>query len=175
MPSVGEFVSVGMDVARLIDRSRLKIYVNIPERDVKYLKEGQEIDVYLADIESKKNIKKGKIGFISIAADPTTLTHKARIDIGIDEDIRPGRITRADIVRKSYKDVVVIDIYSIMDKEGEKIVFVNNNGVAEEKQVEVEAMIGKKAVISSGLQINDELIISGQQFLQDNSLLNIVE
>ena len=50
MPDIGEYVSPGTEVARLIDMSKLKIYVYVPENDVKYLKLGQTVDVYVAEI-----------------------------------------------------------------------------------------------------------------------------
>ena len=136
MPNIGEYVSPGTEVARLIDMSKLKIYVYVPENDVKYLRLGQTVDVYVAEIGGEKNIKQGVINYISVVSDSASnLTHKVRVDIALDRDIRPGRIVRVDIVRKTFHDVMVADMYAVIDKDGQKVVFVNNNGTAEERKV----------------------------------------
>lgn len=175
IPDVGEYLSPGNDVARMIDMSKLKIYVNIPEKSVKYLKAGQEVDVYVAETGGENSKSKGIINYISVVSDPDTLTHKVRIDVPLDKNIRPGRIVRANIIRQSYNDVIVIDLYSLIDKDNKKYVFVNNNGRAEERLVEAGEMIGDKVIIKSGLKEGEELIVKGQQFLKDGSLIRVAE
>lgn len=175
IPDVGEYVSPGTEVARLIDMSKLKIYVNVPENDVRYLQLGQEVSVYVAEIGSNKNVKKGVINYISVVSDPQTLTHKVRVDVELDRDIRPGRIVRVDIVRQSFKSVMVVDMYAVIDKDGQKIVYVNKNGVAEERSVITGEMVGSKVVIVSGIEPGDELITSGQQFLSNGAALRLGE
>lgn len=175
IPDVGEYLSPGNDVARMIDMSKLKIYVNIPEKSVKYLKNGQEVDIYVAETGGENSKSKGVINYISVVSDSETLTHKVRIDVPFDKNIRPGRIVRVNIIRRSYNDVIVIDLYSLIDKDNKKYVFVNNNGRAEERLVETGEMIGNKVIIKSGLKEGEELIVKGQQFLKDGSLIRIAE
>lgn len=176
MPNIGEYVSPGTEVARLIDMSKLKIYVYVPENDVKYLRLGQTVDVYVAEIGGDKNIKQGVINYISVVSDSASnLTHKVRVDIALDRDIRPGRIVRVDIVRKHFQDVMVVDMYAVIDKDGQKVVFINNNGTAEERKVVTGDMIGTKVIIISGVELGDELITSGQQFLTDGAPVRLGE
>lgn len=176
MPNIGEYVSPGTEVARLIDMSKLKIYVYVPENDVKYLRLGQTVDVYVAEIGGEKNIKQGVINYISVVSDSASnLTHKARVDIALDRDIRPGRIVRVDIIRKTFYDVMVADMYAVIDKDGQKVVFINNNGRAEERKVVTGDMIGSKVIIISGIEPGQELITSGQQFLSDGSPVRLGE
>ena len=165
IPDVGEYVSPGTEVARLIDMSKLKIYLQL----------GQEVSVYVAEIGSNKNVKKGVINYISVVSDPQTLTHKVRVDVELDRDIRPGRIVRVDIVRQSFKSVMVVDMYAVIDKDGQKIVYVNKNGVAEERSVITGEMVGSKVVIVSGIEPGDELITSGQQFLSNGAAVRLGE
>lgn len=175
IPDIGEYVSPGAEIARIVDMSKLKIYVNIPEKDVRFLKHGQIVDIYPAEIGKEKAIRKGTINYISVAADQATLTHKVRIDIDADEEIRPGRIVRADIVRNTYMDVIVADLYTIIDKDGEKVVFINENGTARERKIIMGEMIGRKAVIISGLQPGDDVVVSNHQFLVDGVPVRVAE
>ncbi len=80
-----------------------------------------------------------------------------------------------DIVRKTFQNVMVADIYAVIDKDGQKVVFINNNGKAEEKKVVTGDMIGSKVIIISGIEPGWELITSGQQFLSDGSPVRLGE
>ena len=57
----------------------------------------------------------------------------------------------------------VISMVYFIDKDGQKVVFINNNGKAEEKKVVTGDMIGSKVIIISGIEPGWELITSGQQ------------
>ncbi len=176
-PKIGEYVSPGTEIARLVDTSKLKVYVNVPENDVKYLKLGQKVKVYVAEIGTKKEegMVEGTINYVSIVSDPATLTHKVRIDVEMDSNIRPGRIVRVEIERRSFENVIVVDMYSIIEKDGKKIVYVNNNGKAEERKVITGDMIGSKIIIISGVAPGDQLVTTGQQYLSNGSPLRLGE
>lgn len=177
-PKIGEYLAPGTLVATVVNLDKLKIYIEVPEQDVPYLKLGQEVEVYPADTASGQTKIKGKINFISITSDPQTLTYKARIDIdnlNNISQIKPGRIVRADIVRRDMKQVILADIYAVIDKNGTKYVFLDKDGKAEERKVEVGPMINRDVVITSGLNPGDELIVSGQQFLTAGAPIRVAE
>lgn len=173
-PSVGEYVSVGTVVARIVDLSKVKIYVNIPENNVKYLSIGQTVDVYVAENNEKILPKKGIINFISVVSDSKTLTHRVRVDVDIDKNIRPGRIVRVSFAKQTFKNSMIADMYSVIERDGKSYVFVNKNGVAEERQVVLGEMIGKKVILVSGVEPGEEIVVKGQQFLKNGSPLNVV-
>lgn len=169
VPNKGEYVSPGTVAATIVTLDKMKIYVDIPEKDVPLLKLGQEADVYPADIGGGMDKIKGAINFISVTSNPKTLTYKARIDIDNQTLIKPGRIVRADIVRRDLENVILADIYAVTDRNGEKYVFVNEGGKASERKVKLGPMVDKEVVVEEGLKPGDLLIISGQQFLTDGS------
>lgn len=177
-PKKGEYVTPGTLAATVVNLDKLKIYVEVPEKDIAFLKLGQEVDIYPADMAVNPEKIKGQINFISVTSDPKTLTYKARIDIdnrGNITNIKPGRIVRADIVRRDLKNVILADIYAVIDKNGTKYVFLDKNGKAEERKVEVGPMIDRNVVITSGLAAGDDLIISGQQFLTAGAPIRVAQ
>jgi membrane fusion protein (multidrug efflux system) len=167
MPEIGELVTPGEIVARVIRADRLKIYLNIPEKDIPYIKQNQE--VYIDDSV------KATVGFVSTISNPQTLTFRARVDTLPGENMRAGRIVRVTVLRKDYKDAIVIPIYSITDIDGRKVVYVEENGVAKQREVKIDTMIGINAVINSGLRMGDRLVTTGQQFLSDGLPVRIVD
>lgn len=175
VPNRGEYVSPGTVVATIVSMDKLKIYVDIPEKDIPFLALGQEVDVYPADIADETQKIKGLINFISKTSNPKTLTYKARIDLDNQTLIKPGRIVRADIVRRDIKNTLAADIYSVIDNNGEKFVYLNKNGKAFAQKVDLGPMVGQEVVISAGLVEGDLVVVSGQQFLSDGAPVRVAE
>jgi RND family efflux transporter MFP subunit len=173
VPKNGEFVPAGQAVARVVQADRLKIYLNVPEKDAPYLSLNQEVDI-VADNDAI-NIAKAPLGYISTMSNPQTLTYRARVDTTPSEDIYPGKIVRVRLLRKAYRDAIVVPLYAIMDVDGVKIAYIERDGLAIRTEVSIEAMIGSSAVIGKGLQIGDRLITTGQQFLSDKLAVRVVE
>lgn len=175
VPNRGEYVSPGTIVAIIVSMDKLKIYVDIPEKDIPFLTLGQEVDVYPADIADETRKIKGKINFISKTSNPKTLTYKARIDLENQNLIKPGRIVRADIVRRDIKNTIAADIYSVIDNNGEKYVYLNKNGKAFFQKVDLGPMVGQEVVVNAGLAEGDLIVVSGQQFLSDGVPIRVAE
>jgi membrane fusion protein (multidrug efflux system) len=93
---------------------------------------------------------------------------KIEITSGI-EKLRPGMIIRAKFLRREYTDVFVIPVFSVVDKQEGKVVFVEKDGRAVSIPVSVTSVIDSQAVIEQGLNEGDRLIVKGQHFVADGS------
>jgi membrane fusion protein (multidrug efflux system) len=173
MPKAGEFLPAGQPVARIVQTDKLKIYLNIPEKDVQYLQRDQQ--VLIQTDNSSLNDVSASIGYISTSSDMQTLTYRARVDTLPSQNVYPGKMVRVKLLRKSYQNAIIVPLYSVMDVDGEKVVFVESGGKAIRTVVQVENMIGSSVIISSGLNIGDRLVTTGQQFLSDGLPVRIVE
>ena len=174
-PKAGEFINAGYVVANIVVLDKLKIYLDVSEQDIQFLNVGDNVSVYPADGSGKDNIVTGQINYISVSADPQTLTYKVRVDLENAQTIRPGRIVRAEITQRILEDSIAVNFYSIVSRSGKNYVFINDNGTAVEKEVVLGPMINDRAIILSGLNDGDELIVSGQQFLSNKSNVKVVE
>ena len=168
----GEYVKEGDAVFDIVDVSRLKVNVNVPELDVRYLKKGQPV-VITADAYPKRTWH-GIIGFVAWKADETTRTFRVKVYVDNEDGaIRPGMIVRASFVRQHVEDALAVPLFAIMDKGGERILFVEEDGVAKARTVEFGIISKDLVQINKGLSAGDRLIVAGQRQVEDGTRVNV--
>lgn len=162
----GEFVKRGQPMADLVNVDKIKIHVNVPELDVRYLKKGQEVMVGIDAFPDRR--MQGKVDFVSFKADPATKTFRVRVLIdNSDHEIRPGMIARVAFLRRLIPDALSAPLFSILDKGGERLLFVEKDGVAHARTVSIGVIAGDRVQITDGLKPGDRLIITGQRDIEE--------
>ncbi len=165
----GEYVDPGKPLLRLVDVSRLKVVADVPEKDVHFLKTGQTVQV-ITTVPGVSHVEPipGTINFIAYAADPVTRTYTTKIVIDNHQlRLRPGMIVRVEFIRQKLDQVIAVPLFAVMDRDGQKIVFVEENDVVHQVKVVTGRSIGRKIVIKKGLKQGQHLVVKGQQFLSD--------
>jgi membrane fusion protein (multidrug efflux system) len=84
-----------------------------------------------------------------------------------DGAIRPGMIARVYLLRRVIPDALTVPLRSILDKGGERIVFVVEDGVARARTIKAGVLSRDKAQIIQGLKPGDQLIVAGQTMVED--------
>jgi len=163
---VGEYADIGKPIADIVNIDRIKINVRVPELDVRYVKKGQKTPIKIDAFAERPLI--GTVDFVSFKADPATKTFLVRSVIdNPGHDIRPGMIGRVAFVRRMIPDAVAAPLFAIVDKGGERIVFVEKEGVAESRVISIGVIEGDRVEITSGLDIGDHLIVKGHTEVED--------
>ena len=168
----GEFVKRGQPMADLVNVDKIKIHVNVPELDVRYLKKGQEVMVGI-DAFPDRRIQ-GKVDFVSFKADPSTKTFRVRVLIdNPDHEIRPGMIARVIFLRRMIPDALSAPLFAIMDKGGERLLFVEKNGIAHARTISIGVIVGDRVQITDGLKPGDRLIVTGQRDVEEGMKVQV--
>jgi len=165
----GEHVSEGKASAVVIQVNRLRVLVDVPERDIAGLSKGNKAKVFAAAIggSSDPGIS-GEIIHLSYQADPATRTYLTRIAVdNRAESMRPGMIVQVVFKRRKLSKVIAVPLYSLVDRDGIKFVFVEKDGKAQQRLVRVGPIIGNMAVIENGITTGERLIVKGQQLVID--------
>ncbi len=163
---VGEYADIGKPIADIVNIDKIKINVRVPELDVRFVKKGQQTSVKIDAFPERTLI--GTVDFVSFKADPATKTFLVRSIIdNPGHDIRPGMIGRVAFVRRVIADAVAAPLFTLVDKGGERIVFVEKDGVAESRTISIGVIEGDRVQITSGLNAGDHLIVKGQTEVED--------
>ena len=163
---VGEYADIGKPIAEIVNIDKIKINVRVPELDVRFVKKGQQTSVKIDAFPDRTLI--GTVDFVSFKADPATKTFLVRSIIdNPDHDIRPGMIGRVAFVRRAIADAVAAPLFALVDKGGERIVFVEKDGVAQSRTISIGVIEGDRVQITSGLKVGDHLIVKGQTEVED--------
>ncbi|MDQ7782767.1 MAG: efflux RND transporter periplasmic adaptor subunit [Desulfomonilaceae bacterium] len=162
----GEFVRRGQAVLEIVAVDRMRINVDVPEMDVRYLKVWQNARVTVAAFPGEH--WDGLVDFVAFKADPATKTFKARVVVdNTDGRMRPGMIAHVSFLRRLVPDAVVAPLFSIVDKGGERILFVEEDGTARARTVTTGVIENHVVQIVDGLNPGDNLIVTGQHNVED--------
>ena len=172
----GEYGNMGTPAAVVVKVDKLKVLVDVPEKDVSYTKTGQRVRVITADANEKGVGRRGRIINVSYLADEMTRTYRSKIQIdNSDGFLRPGMIVRVRFVRRVIKDALVVPLYAVIDRDGQKFVFVEEDGTAVIRQVRLGPIINGTVVVFGGIQVGEHLVVKGQQLLADGGPVRVIE
>lgn len=167
----GEFIDFGKPLLRLVQVDKLKVIADVPEKDVPFLDVGQSVEIIPAVVNDRRVFSvTGTIEHIAYAAEEQTRTYRTKIAIDNSSGLlRPGMIVRSRFVRQQLKQVLSAPLYAVLDRDGEKLVFVEDNGIARKVKVTTGSSVGQRVVIVAGLAPEQKLIVKGQQLLIDGA------
>ena len=168
----GEFIDTGKPIADIVNVNRIKINVRVPELDIRFVLEGQKTPVRI-DAFPERELH-GKVDFVAFKADPATKTFLVRTLIDNPfGDIRPGMIARVAFVRRVITDALVAPLFALVDKGGERLVFIEKDGVAQSRTVSIGVIEGDRVQITSGLNAGDHLIVKGHTEVEDGIKVSV--
>ncbi len=164
----GEFVAPGARVCSIVNIDRVKIVLELPERDVFAVKPGQDLPFVIDSLPSAKF--DGKISFIAPAADRKSNTFRVEALVeNKDRTLKPGVIVRVFLTRQTIKDAVAVPLRALIPEKGMHVAYVVENGAAVRRQVKLRAIVGDQAVVQEGLKPGDRMIVEGQRLVFDGS------
>lgn len=162
----GEFIGRGNPLADIVNVDRIKVNVDVPEMDVRYIEKGQDVMVRI-DAFPNRRIP-GTVDFVAYKADPATKTFKVRVlTSNEDRAIRPGMIARVAFLRRVIPDALTAPLFALVDKSGERILYVEKDGVAHARTVSIGVIEGDRVQITEGLDVGDHLIVRGQNDVEE--------
>jgi RND family efflux transporter MFP subunit len=88
--------------------------------------------------------------------------------------IRPGMTGSVKLSLDSVDEAIVIKSDAVLDKDGKKIVYIVENDMAVEKEVETGLDTGELIEIISGINQGDSVIIEGQHYVSDGARVKVV-
>lgn len=170
----GEYVRAGAPLARIVQVERVKFMLGIPERDLPHFREGDEVLVFVDAYPER--MFEGRIHRIATSADPSTLTFITEVEIdNADGALRPGMMAKAVLVRARYADSIAVPMFAVI-KEGDAYhVYVERNGIAERREVEVGFFEGEHILIRDGLEPGERLIVVGQRQVEHDQPVRVRE
>ena len=172
---VGEYASPGDVVAELVATERVKVVVDVPERDVQYLHVGQ-VGVVFGFSADEREIE-GPITYISELAHAGARTTRLEITINnADRALRSGQIVRVRLTRRVLHDVIMIPLDSVIPLEKGRVVYiVNEQNQAERRLVELGFLRGRQVRVLSGVEAGDRLIVVGHRYVGPGQPVTVVE
>jgi membrane fusion protein (multidrug efflux system) len=172
----GEYVNEGQAVLRVVDTTRLKVQVEIPEREIPAVRMGQKLQLAVGALDDTEVT--GVVSFVS--ASGRRESNCFSVELIVEEPperLRPGMIADVQIVRRNWEDAVVVPLGAIVPRKGDYVAFVAETTGdvtrARSRIVRIEKILGDLALLEQGLVIGESLVVEGQRSLQDGQLVEV--
>ncbi|MBD3237957.1 MAG: efflux RND transporter periplasmic adaptor subunit [Candidatus Eisenbacteria bacterium] len=170
---LGQYVSPGMPVARIVDPHVLKLVGHLTEREIGYVREGEPAQV---SCEESPDPRSAYVHWVGIEADP--LTGKFPIEIHVDNaqrSLHAGVIGCARVLKVRHEDVIRIPRDAVVQRPSGPVAFVVEAARARVRRLTLGPDQGLMVVVENGLAHGDELIVRGQREVHDGSAVLVQE
>lgn len=170
---LGQTVQPNAALFRITDPSPLKAHVFVPERELRRLKPGQTASVHVDAVPGKNFL--AKVTLVSPTIDIRTATFKTTVEIDdTSGELRPGMFARVGIVFERKQQALQIPRVALVETDGERSVFVVQDGVARQKSVDTGLSDAGNVEITEGLAGDEQIVIVGQSGLKDGNKVRVV-
>lgn len=173
----GEIVSVGTPVGRVVDIDRLKATGGVAERFAGSVGVGDTARVGFDMLRGQDFV--GTIGYVGTTVETRSRTFPVEIVIDNPERVvKPHMVASVEIANRKLSDVLVVPQDAILRTEEGYQVFVveerDGKRFAGARPVMLGPSYANQTVVESGLERGDLLIVRGQQMVEVNDRVRIV-
>jgi multidrug efflux pump subunit AcrA (membrane-fusion protein) len=169
----GAHVNTTTPVLRIVAMDRVKVVVQVVEREIAQLMCGASTDIQV-DAYGEE-VFQGEVACISPTVDPASRTTDVEVEVdNKDHRLKPGMFARVSIVTQRRDGVLLISEDWLAGQNATPQVFVNENGKASRRLVSLGVRGEHHVEVVRGLEVGDEVIIAGQYQLKDGMPVKVI-
>lgn len=170
----GSQIESGSSIVRIMDYKTMYLDINLPEKYLAKIREGQTVRV--TNYTLPNDTITGKITQLSPAINAETRTFRGSIAINNNNLLmRPGMFVKADIVTARADSVIVIPKDIILSRQRGMTVYIVNKGVANERVIRTGLENSDEVEVTRGLNLNERVVTDGFETLSHNAKVTIIK
>jgi multidrug efflux pump subunit AcrA (membrane-fusion protein) len=171
----GQTVAAGTVVFSVVDLNPAKVRVGVPEAEIGRVKLGAKATVVLPSLAGRRF--EGRVGVIGVAAEAASRTYTVKIIVPNPGPVLlAGMVAEAQILGHTSVRALTLPGEAIVhDPQGVPSVYVYfpESKRVYPRKVEVGPPIGNEVEIRSGLRVDEQVVVEGQQKVREGSLVEI--
>jgi len=174
MVDPGTLVSPATPLAVVLNVDQLKVTVNVIESEIGLLRQGLAAQITVPAYPDRTFA--GSVHNILPIVDP--MSHTAKTEISIPNSghtLKVGMSATVDLTLGRHQDAVLIPVDAVIEKMGEKYVFLFDNGLARKANIKTGYQNGTMLEVTSGIQAGDKLITTDLNVLKDGTKVRAKE
>jgi RND family efflux transporter MFP subunit len=163
VPNEGDFAPPGMPVARVVNTSTIKIQADIPEMYLGSVSVGSAAIITFDALPG--DTLRGKVNFVGSTVSSANRALQVEIVVvNPYRKIKSEMVAKVKILRGTKPNALLVseNLVQLVDRD-RTIVYVENNGKAEERRLKLGGRQGIMVEVLEGLNAGDHLIVSGYQ------------
>jgi membrane fusion protein (multidrug efflux system) len=171
----GEFAPPGQPLVRVVNNYMIKIQVEVPELYSGTVTRG--IPAVITFDALRGDTLKAKVSFVSSAVSAANRTMQVEMILSNPfRKLKPEMVAKVKLLREAKINAILVSENIIQQVDRDRyIVYIENNGKAEERRLKLGGRQGNMVEILEGLQSADHLVVSGYQKLVNGSPVVIVQ
>ncbi len=159
-------------VANVVDISKLKVKINVSEKDVFKLKIGDAVDV-TTDVYPGESFE-GRISTISAKGDELhTYPVEVMLSNSTKTPLKAGMFGTVSFTAKNSENNIVIPREAIVGSIKDAKVYVVENSVAKTRSIVTGKELGTSIEVLSGIRPGEVVVVNGQNNLKDNVAVTV--
>lgn len=169
----GQIVTNSQPAVTIVDADKVFIQINVVENMVNKFEVGQEVEVNIP--AAFDGYIPSTISYIGPTTDMRSQLYPIKIYLeNPDNKIKQGMNGKVNINIDKSESTIVVKSNAVLDKDDKKIVYVIEDDIAIEKEVEVGLDTGDFIEIKSGIMEGDKVIVVGQHYVENGGKVKVV-
>lgn len=169
----GATVNPSLPLMSLVDIDRVKAVAAVDEKKIRFIKMDQAAQVALEAYPGE--VFPARVSNISPVCNPLNRTIDVELSIpNANHRIKPGMYAEAEWI-ESRRPALVVPLSSLVERGGQKYVFIVDNGRARFNAVSPGAVVGDSVEIVAGLKGDEKIVAAGAGQLNDKDKITVVE
>ncbi|WP_430885800.1 efflux RND transporter periplasmic adaptor subunit [Fusibacter sp. JL216-2] len=172
MQNVGLAVNPGSPIYEIVDINDVIVEAGVTEGDINRLAKEQVVSV---DLPAANLIVDGTVEGVGPVQQQGG-TYPVRVRIANEEGlIKPGMYAELSIETEKPKNVLAVPKIAVLHENGRDYVFVAEGEKAVKKEIQKGLAFETYFEVLSGLEDGEKIVVSGQAYLDDGDVLEIIE
>jgi RND family efflux transporter MFP subunit len=175
IPNEGDFAPPGVPLARIVNTSVIKIQADVPESYSGSVSVGTPAIVFFDALPG--DTLRGRVSFVGSTVSSANRSLQVEMVLpNLYRKLKPEMVAKVRLLRETKSDAILVsdNIIQLVDRD-RTIVYVENNGRAEERRLKLGGRQGIMREVLEGLKAGDHLIVSGYQKVVDGSAVTVTQ
>ena len=169
----GTMLMGGLPPFTIVSENTVEVRVEVTQSVINSVNVGDTVTVFVPATQNESF--PGQVMTVSPAANGTrTFTVAVNVD-NQTGTIRPGMFAEVLFTMHEIQNGIIIPRQAVLTQGADTVVYLANGESAKRTYVTTGLDDGMVIEITSGLQAGDELIITGQNFVNHGTLINVIE
>lgn len=170
LASVGEFVSIGEDVIRLVDTHRVEIALPASITLSRHIRPGMKVPVRNDGI-----IREHPVRTVVPVGDAVSRMVEVRLDAD-DSGWLVGTPVQVSLPSDATRSTVAVPRDALIERSGRTYVYkVTDDNTAEQIAVEINAIVGLWVGVVQGIDAGDRVIVRGAERLSPGQAVDVID
>lgn len=158
-------------VVTVVNLSKVEVETTVTESLINKIQRGQEVPVTISAVSGEPF--RGVIANIALAADPSTKAYPIKVQIdNAQHTLKPGMFAEVQI-ENTLPETLLLPRDAVVKAGDRDVVWVVDNDRVKSREVAVGVSDGQKIQILEGLQGGEQVVVSGQNMLKDDTKVAI--